>query len=87
MDLPACERPQFLDLLHIVEERERLPQLVHGVRRNALRVAVLIKTLEALVGEAAYLDRQTVTCSLTLFKLKPLAGEIIAPLNRGLDYR
>ena len=68
--LPCRERPQLLRLAHIVEEAEHLAQLVHGIGWRTFRAVIPVEPLQAPVGEASYLHRQTVACSLTLITSK-----------------
>src|SRR2546421_11947939 len=64
MRLPCRERTQFLDIFHVIEKRQHLAELVHGIGWNAFRVIFCVEPLQALMDEVPYFH--LAECSLLL---------------------
>ena len=56
---------QLFGVLHRIEERQHLAELVHGVRAQALRGVVLVQAAQTLVRNAPYPHMITVTLRAT----------------------
>jgi len=61
---------QFLRVLHVIQKREHLAELVGCIGRNALCAVLRIELLQSLVSEVPDLHNSTVACSLTLVNPK-----------------
>ncbi len=55
--LPRSERAQFLGVLHVVEKRQHLAELVHRIGRNTFCAVFRVEPLQTLMNEVPYLHR------------------------------
>src|SRR2546429_9610328 len=51
---PRGEGAQLFRLLHVIEKRQHLAELVHSVGRHAFRVALRVEPCQALMDDVPY---------------------------------
>jgi hypothetical protein len=62
--LPCWERAQFLGVVHVIEKRQHLAELVRRIGRNAFGAVLRVELLQALMGKVPYFH--PTNCSLSL---------------------
>jgi len=66
---PGGQGAQLFRLLHVIEKRQHLAELIHSVGRHAFSVVLGVEPFQALMGDVPYFHaKPSVACYFTLVK-------------------
>ena len=66
---PGGQGAQLFRLLHVIEKRQHLVELIHSVARHAFSVALGVEPFQALMDDVPYFHaKPSVACYFTLVK-------------------